>query len=89
MNLKNIHSFIFVLLLAVSANSLHQWQPHSEEAACEVCILNSHFGDVPTESNFHIQIAELSVHQWQHVQSQHLIQGVFIEPIRGSPLKIS
>ncbi|WP_154221890.1 hypothetical protein [Marinicella rhabdoformis] len=87
MNFKSIHSFIFVLLLALTSNNLHQWQPHAEDSVCEVCLLSSHDGVIPAETDLHIQIAELTVHQWKNIEHKHLVQGAFIEPIRGSPIK--
>ena len=89
MNFKHIHSLVFVLLLALAANNIHQWQPHADESVCDVCLLSSHDGDIPAETEFYIQASQLAVHQWQNTESKHLIQGTLIEPIRGSPFKIS
>ncbi len=87
MNFKHIHSLVFVLLLALAANSMHQWQPHADESVCDVCLLSSHDGDIPAETEFYIQVSQLAVHQWQNTENIHLIQGTLIEPIRGSPIK--
>ncbi len=85
MNFKSPHSFALLLLIALSFNNLHQWQPHAEDSVCEVCLLASHDADVPQTTEIHIQIATQSLYDWQQHDGQHINELSLIEPIRGSP----
>lgn len=85
MKFFRIQTSVFVLLVALCANNLHQWLPHADETACEVCIHQSHDGwiDSPTESGIVSQQTPLNGEQFIHqiFNSPNPLN----EPARGSP----
>ncbi len=80
-----IKTSVFVLLLALCVNNLHEWLPHADETACEVCIHQSHDGFIEATDRIAISCEPtlLTCGEFKHQVTD--TSNPLIEPTRGSP----